>query len=76
MSKMIQIRHVPDELHQRIRKRAALAGMSLSDYLRQELERSAKQLTPAEVLERLKAMPGIKVREKSADIIRKMRGPL
>ena len=49
MAKMIQIRHVPDALHKRLRARAALAGMTLSDYLRQELERTAAQLTPAEL---------------------------
>src|SRR5215469_12036912 len=32
MSKMIQIRNVPDALHRRLKSRAALAGMSLSDY--------------------------------------------
>jgi plasmid stability protein len=40
MAKMIQIRHVPDSLHRRLRMRAALAGMSLSDYLRLELARA------------------------------------
>src|SRR6185437_15336512 len=37
MSKMIQIRHVPDRLHRRLKARAAAAGMPLSDYLRREL---------------------------------------
>jgi plasmid stability protein len=49
MSKMIQVRHVPDALHKRLRARAAMAGMTLSDYLRQELERTAAQLTPKRV---------------------------
>jgi hypothetical protein len=30
---MIQIRNVPDALHRQLKSRAALAGMSLSDYL-------------------------------------------
>lgn len=76
MSKMIQIRHVPDALHRRLRAKAALAGMTLSDYLKHELERSANQLTMAEVLERLAAMPRVKFKESSASIIRRMRGPL
>lgn len=70
MSKMIQIRHVPDSLHRRLRARAAMAGMTLSDYLRQQLERSAEQLTPAELRERLAAMPRTVVREKPADAVR------
>jgi plasmid stability protein len=42
MSKMIQIRNVPDALHRKIKARAAMAGMSLSDYLLREIRRSAE----------------------------------
>lgn len=70
MSKMIQIRHVPDSLHRRLRARAAMAGMTLSDYLRQQLERSAEQLTPSELRERLARLPRVVVRETPADAVR------
>ena len=70
MSKMIQLRHVPDALHRRLRARAAMAGMSLSDYLRQELERSAAQLTPSELRSRLAGMTRTAVREQPADAVR------
>jgi plasmid stability protein len=73
MSKMIQIRHVPDNLHKRLKARAAMAGMTLSDYLRQELERSADQLTSMEVRDRLAALPRHAVRESPAAAIRKER---
>lgn len=53
MPKMIQIRHVPDRLHRRLKSRAAASGMSLSDFLRHELERVSEQLTADEVRERL-----------------------
>ncbi|MFI5413285.1 MAG: hypothetical protein ACHQ0I_01675 [Candidatus Lutacidiplasmatales archaeon] len=33
MSKMIQLRHVPDAVHRKLKSRAAKKGMSLSDYL-------------------------------------------
>lgn len=39
MSKMIQIRNVPDALHREAKARAARAGMSLSDFLLREVER-------------------------------------
>jgi len=42
MSKMIQIRNVPDELHRDLKKRAALAGMSMSDYIKRELDRKSR----------------------------------
>ena len=73
MPKMIQIRHVPDELHRRLRTQAALAGMSLSDYLRQELERSAERLTVAEVRSQLAALEPIHLKESSAKVIRRAR---
>ena len=70
MSKMIQIRHVPDALHRRLRARAALAGMSLSDYLRRELEVAAERLTPAELRDRLRAMEPVSPAESPADALR------
>ena len=73
MSKMIQIRHVPDALHRRLRARAAMAGMTLSDYLRGELERSAEQFTYAELRERLSELPRGSVRESAADAVRRER---
>jgi hypothetical protein len=50
---MIQIRGVSDEAHRCLKARAALAGMSLSEYLRIELERLASLPTLDEMLERL-----------------------
>jgi plasmid stability protein len=70
MSKMIQIRHVPDGLHRKLRSRAALAGMSLSDYLKQELEGVANRLSAAELGERLQALGPMRVRETPAEAIR------
>ena len=48
---MIQIRDIPEGVHRALRVRAAEAGLSLSEYLRQELERLAAQRSVAEVLE-------------------------
>lgn len=73
MSKMIQIRNVPDGLHRRLRSRAALAGMTLSDYLRVELERAAEQLPVAELRERLRQLPSARVSETPADAVRNER---
>jgi plasmid stability protein len=73
MSKMIQIRHVPDNLHRRLKGRAALAGMSLSDYLLGELRRIAERPTLDEMLDRLSKLEPIMVRENIADAVRKER---
>lgn len=49
MSKMIQIRNVPDELHRELKMRAALAGMSMSDYIKRELSRRSRKSTIKEI---------------------------
>ena len=53
MSKMIQLRNVPDLLHRSLKARAAMAGMSLSDYLLMEIREVAERPTLAELRERL-----------------------
>ena len=53
MSKMIQLRGVPDSLHRTLKSRAALAGMSLSDYLIAEIREIAERPTLQELRERL-----------------------
>jgi plasmid stability protein len=42
MPKMIQIRNVSDDVHRTIKERAARAGMTMSDYLKRDLERQAR----------------------------------
>jgi plasmid stability protein len=70
MSKMIQIRNVPDALHRRIKARAAQSGMTLSDYLRAEIERFAAQPTRDEMLARLHARRRVQLRTSAAQVIR------
>jgi antitoxin FitA len=50
---MIQIRNVPDALHRRLKSRAALAGLSLSDYLLGEIRFAAERPTLDELRARL-----------------------
>ena len=56
--KVIQIRNVPDEVHRVLRSRAAAAGMSLSDYALQELERIAERPPVSDVLARARSRAG------------------
>jgi plasmid stability protein len=53
MAVMIQIRNVPDPLHRQLKSRAALAGMSLSDYLLSEIREVAERPTLMELRARL-----------------------
>jgi plasmid stability protein len=73
MSKMIQIRNVPDDLHRTLKVRAAEAGMTLSDYLLSEIEHVAEKPTLAEMMERLRHDPPVEVDEPPEVIIRRMR---
>ena len=54
MAKMIQLRNVPDGLHRTLKAQAALAGMSLSDYLVAEVRRLAERPTMEELRERMR----------------------
>ena len=57
MSKTIQIRGVPDDVHATLRVRAAQAGLSLSDYLLRQIEGYARRPAIAEVLLRADQRP-------------------
>jgi antitoxin FitA len=59
MPAMIQIRNVPDALHRRLKSRAALAGMSLSEYLLGEIREVAARPTLDELRARLAERPGM-----------------
>jgi len=74
MSKMIQIRHVPDALHRRLKARAAANGLPLSDYLRRELELVAAQPTTEDLRAALSRLDVIAPSESAAAAIRAERG--
>jgi antitoxin FitA len=58
MSRTIQIRDVPDQVHRTLRARAAATGQSLSAYLLAELTRVAERPPVADVLARAAARSG------------------
>jgi plasmid stability protein len=70
---MIQIRHVPEDLHKKLKARAAMAGMPLSDYLLREIRRVAEQPTIAELWERIKQRGSVELGVNPADLIREDR---
>ena len=73
MSIMVQIRNVPDDLHRRLKSRAALAGMSLSDYLLAELRSVAEVPTPEEMRARLASRTAVDLDVPAAEMIRQER---
>ncbi len=70
---MLQIRNVPDDLHRRLKARAAMAGMSLSDYALVELQRVLERPTRTELLDRLSAAPPRRLRTSAAAFVRRDR---
>jgi hypothetical protein len=73
MTKMIQVRNVPDRLHRELTKRAKAKGMTLSDYIEDLLEREAERPPAEEVFERVRRMPSVKLPRPFADLIREER---
>jgi hypothetical protein len=70
MPRMIQLRHVPDDLHRTLKARAALEGLSLSDYLLREVRRIAERPTLDEVRRRLAGRAPMVARVSPARAIR------
>jgi len=73
---MIQIRNVPDALHRRLKSRAALAGMSLSDYLLSEIRAAAERPTIEELRARLESRSAVTPPVGAAEMIRAERDRL
>jgi len=73
MGVMIQIRNVPVDLHRLLKSRAAMAGMSLSDYLLSEIREVAERPTLEEMLARLRTRPETQLSVSAADLIREDR---
>jgi plasmid stability protein len=67
---MVQIRNVPTEFHRRLKARAAMEGMSMSDYILREVGKALEQPTRQEVLDRLRARPLRRLARSAADVIR------
>ncbi|HJW92455.1 MAG TPA: hypothetical protein VJ901_02450 [Thermoanaerobaculia bacterium] len=73
MAKMIQMRNVPDELHRRLKARAAMAGMTLSDFLLREIREVAERPSREELLRTLETLEPVRTRIPPADILREAR---
>jgi nicotinamide mononucleotide adenylyltransferase len=73
MSKMIQVRDVPDEVHSTLKARAAREVMSLSDFIKKELERAAERPTMREWLESARQAKPVSGKRSAAQIVRALR---
>ena len=67
---MVQLRSVPPDLHRRLKVRAAMEGLSMSDYVLRELRKALDRPMRQQVLERLQARPVRKLKRRPAEVIR------
>ena len=74
MSKMIQIRNVPDALHREIERRARAQGMTLTAYLQSLLEREVARPAAEEVFARVESREPVDLCRAAADLLREERG--
>ena len=72
-TRMIQLRNVPDSLHRSLKARAAMAGMSLSEYLISEIKEIADRPTLLELRERLHSRKPVTTRIGTARMVREER---
>jgi len=73
MSKMIQVRNVPDRLHRELVKRAKARGQALTDFIQEILEREVARPPAAEVFDRIEARTPVALGGRAADLIREER---
>lgn len=73
MSKMIQVRNVPDRLHRELTRRARARGQTLTDYIQDILEREVGRPPADEVFERVAKRPAVDLGARAADLIREER---
>jgi plasmid stability protein len=69
MSKMIQIRNVPDDVHAQLKRRAAATGKSLSGYLLDEITEYASTPTLREWLAEAETWEPVELSETPAEAI-------
>jgi len=70
---MIQIRNVPEDVHRKLKVRAAESGRTLSDYLLEIVRRETEQPTLEELVARIKTREPVELPMSSAEIIRELR---
>lgn len=69
---MIQVRDVPDQVHSILKARAAREGVSLSDFIKRELERAAERPSMRHWLDRTKQIKPIRAKRSAAQVVRKL----
>lgn len=67
---MIQIRNVPDEIHRQVKARAALEGLSMSEFALRELRKAIARPSREDLLRRIGQEPSAELDPQPAEVIR------
>lgn len=67
---MLQIRNVPADVHRKLKARAALEGITLTEYALAELTRSLERPTRRELMERVRQRVAVDASETGVDAVR------
>jgi len=73
MGVLLQVRDVPEDVHAILKSRAALAGVSMSEYIRGVLSRTASRPTPEELAARVAARGSPGLPEPADVLVRRLR---
>jgi antitoxin FitA len=73
MGTMLQIKDVPDDVHRILKSRAALAGVSLTEYARQTLEAAARRRSREELVAEFSSIEPVETEETAAETLAEAR---
>jgi len=76
MSPMLQIKDVPEDVHRILKSRAAMAGVSLTEFARRTLVESAARPSREELRAELTSIPVVAGLEAPGDALRHTRDDL
>lgn len=76
MGVMLQIKDVPTEVHRVLKARAALEGVSLTEYARRTLEQTARRPSREELIAELSSIEPVVTGESAADALAHVRDDL
>lgn len=76
MTTMLQIKGIPDDVHRVLKARAAIAGVSLTEYARNTLEQAARRPSREELAQELSMIEPVDVGESAERALSHVRDDL
>lgn len=73
MTKMLQVRNIPDRLHRELVKRAKTRGQTLTEYVQSLLEREVARPPASEVFDRVETRTPVRLDLRLDEVIRQER---